>query len=131
MAIRLAKLGCRLALWDLQKDPLEKLSAELVAMGIPTKDIKTYVADVSDRVKVYELAKQVYTDFGKVDILINNAGKPISLFFCWLLQIADQTWECRNRVRKEDLGSSRLSGREDRAGQHDCTLLDSQSFPAR
>jgi len=35
---------------------------------------KAYVGDVSDNLKVYELAKSTKKDFGRVDMLINNAG---------------------------------------------------------
>lgn len=33
-----------------------------------------YVVDISDREQVYEVAKKVKVEIGKVDILINNAG---------------------------------------------------------
>lgn len=33
-----------------------------------------YVVDISDKEKVYEAAKKVKQEIGKVDILINNAG---------------------------------------------------------
>lgn len=34
----------------------------------------SYVVDISDKEKVYEVAKRVKQEIGKVDILINNAG---------------------------------------------------------
>lgn len=37
-------------------------------------DCATYVVDISDREQVYEVAKKVKNDIGKVDVLINNAG---------------------------------------------------------
>jgi all-trans-retinol dehydrogenase (NAD+) len=33
-----------------------------------------YVVDISDKDKVYEAAKKVKEEIGKVDVLINNAG---------------------------------------------------------
>jgi all-trans-retinol dehydrogenase (NAD+) len=37
-------------------------------------DCTGYVVDISDREKVYEVAKKVQQEIGNVDVLINNAG---------------------------------------------------------
>ena len=37
-------------------------------------DCATYVVDISDKEQVYEVAKKVKQEVGKVDVLINNAG---------------------------------------------------------
>lgn len=37
-------------------------------------DCATYVVDISDKEQVYEIAKKVKREVGKVDVLINNAG---------------------------------------------------------
>lgn len=67
MALRFAKLGARLVLWDLNKDGLAKVASEVAALGAK---VSTNIVDVSNRELVYQTAKEV----GNVDILINNAG---------------------------------------------------------
>lgn len=37
-------------------------------------DCATYMVDISDKEQVYDVAKKVKQDIGKVDVLINNAG---------------------------------------------------------
>lgn len=62
--------GCRLALVDIRASELEEALRVLGGRG----EVRTYVCDISDRERVYELARRVSEDFGAVDILINNAG---------------------------------------------------------
>jgi all-trans-retinol dehydrogenase (NAD+) len=67
MALRFAKLGASLVLWDVNKEGLQKVAQEVTALGAT---VRTNVVDVTNRVLVYDTAKQV----GDVDILVNNAG---------------------------------------------------------
>ena len=50
---------------------MEQVEQELIALGVKAKG---YVVDVSDYASAQEFVKQVLVDFGRVDILINNAG---------------------------------------------------------
>jgi len=67
----LAGKGVRVAATDLDTSRLASLREELVTDGAT---VRCYDADVTDRHQVEELARKVLQDFGKVDILINNAG---------------------------------------------------------
>ena len=71
MALQLARCGCRLALWDLNQATLDAVVKEIRSFG---GEARAYVADVTDRTRVYAVGEQVLSDFGQVDILINNAG---------------------------------------------------------
>jgi NAD(P)-dependent dehydrogenase (short-subunit alcohol dehydrogenase family) len=75
MAIELAAEGAAVALVGRDRDRLEATAAELAT------DSAIYVTDVSDEDQVRALEQQVSARFGRVDILINNAGinlrKPI------------------------------------------------------
>jgi all-trans-retinol dehydrogenase (NAD+) len=64
-AILFARLGCRLVLWDINKESLEQ-TRSLLTDGVST----TAVVNVMDRAAVYAAAKAA----GPVDILVNNAG---------------------------------------------------------
>lgn len=67
MALRFAKLGARLVLWDVNAEGLAKVAAEVKQAG---GSASINVVDITDRELVYKTAKAV----GDVDILINNAG---------------------------------------------------------
>jgi short-subunit dehydrogenase len=63
----LSKMGAKVALVSRSKEKLEKLS----------KEIPNSVSVVADMAKVFEvkrMIKEVFNQFGQIDILINNAG---------------------------------------------------------
>lgn len=65
----LAERGYRLALNDLREpDDL------LAALALPAADVLTLLGDVSDEVAVQRMASAVEDHFGRVDVLVNNAG---------------------------------------------------------
>jgi NAD(P)-dependent dehydrogenase (short-subunit alcohol dehydrogenase family) len=71
IAIALAGAGARLALVARDRDKLEETAAAIRAAG---GDAATFTADVTDEAQVARLAADVGVRFGKVHILVNNAG---------------------------------------------------------
>jgi len=71
MALRLAKEGCIIVLLDINEAAVKKVEEEILATG--TK-CKAYICDVSKYEDIYKVAAEVEAEFGRVDILINNAG---------------------------------------------------------
>ncbi|XP_045774755.1 epidermal retinol dehydrogenase 2 [Maniola jurtina] len=71
LAIKLARLGAKVVLWDVNKEALNKTCAALKDEGYT---VASYVVDLADREAVYKTAQRVKIEVGKVDILINNAG---------------------------------------------------------
>ena len=67
----LAKRGAAVACVDVNPDGLDSLRQELEAYGHP---VLTYQCDVSDESKVNDIAADVLARWGRLDILINNAG---------------------------------------------------------
>jgi all-trans-retinol dehydrogenase (NAD+) len=68
MALQLAARGARLTVWDINRDALDRVVAELGGGA------RGFACDVSDRQQVYARAAASIAASGPVDILINNAG---------------------------------------------------------
>lgn len=75
-AQRLASSGAKLMLAARRQDRLEKLVDTIAQAG----GIATYrVTDVTDRAQVEALAQETLKTYGRIDVLINNAGlMPLS-----------------------------------------------------
>lgn len=71
LCVHLAKQGCSVALADVDETGLDETMRLTENQDIQTR---AYPVDVSDRDRVYRFADEVATDFGQVDIAINNAG---------------------------------------------------------
>jgi len=50
------------------------IEAELLSMFTDNKNITTYLLDVRDNDSVKKTIKQAIRDFGKIDVIVNNAG---------------------------------------------------------
>jgi NAD(P)-dependent dehydrogenase (short-subunit alcohol dehydrogenase family) len=81
MALALARAGARVAVVSRQLDSLKAAADEVRALG---GEAEPFVADVSDEAQVSRLAEEVTRRFGRVHILVNNAGmnlrKPVTEF---------------------------------------------------
>jgi NAD(P)-dependent dehydrogenase (short-subunit alcohol dehydrogenase family) len=71
MAQRLAEHGSHVVLAARKLDRLEEAAAELKALGVKALAVAT---DVSDHEQVRALFERVDAEFGKVDLLVNNAA---------------------------------------------------------
>jgi len=86
-ALAFAHRGCELVLVDIDEDGLGELAGPLEAMGTRCR---VFRVDVSDIEQVREMASQVNSDSGGVDVLVNVAG------VCVLADIVDtpvEDWE--------------------------------------
>ncbi|MCX5834554.1 MAG: SDR family NAD(P)-dependent oxidoreductase [Deltaproteobacteria bacterium] len=86
-AKRLIAEGCQVTLWDLNGPALEDAKKALENLG---GQVFAHVCDVTDKARVYELARQAVADMGKVDILVNNAGYVMGGDF---IEQPDEVWE--------------------------------------
>src|SRR5258708_27701833 len=71
MAGALASAGASLALVGRDADQLDQTLAQAREAGA---DAESFITDVADEAQVKALEEKVVARFGKVDILINNAG---------------------------------------------------------
>jgi NAD(P)-dependent dehydrogenase (short-subunit alcohol dehydrogenase family) len=71
LAERLADEGARLCLADINKSALDVVADNLRGKGC---DVSAHSVDVADRRQVEALSENVVRQFGRADLLINNAG---------------------------------------------------------
>lgn len=87
-AIELAKAGYDVAVSYAGNDEAANATvAELKAMGVSAK---AYKFDVADKAACAESVAKIYEEFGKVDVLVNNAGITRDGLF---VRMSDVNWE--------------------------------------
>ena len=72
ICLKLAAAGCQIAILGRDADRLAKVEAEVLAIGAPKA--KGFACDMQDSAAVEATAAEVTREFGRIDILINNAG---------------------------------------------------------
>ncbi len=96
LALRLAQRGARVALVGLERSELDAVAKECAQHS----SARAWVADVTDRPRMAEVADEVAGHFGSVDILVANAGiAQVGLF-------ADADPVAFDRVLEVNLGGS-------------------------
>ena len=73
-ALALARAGYDIALVDLLGPELERTANEIRGLG---REAMTFEADTSVFGRAQEIAGAVRTQLGRIDFLLNNAGKPM------------------------------------------------------
>jgi NAD(P)-dependent dehydrogenase (short-subunit alcohol dehydrogenase family) len=84
LALELAKRGARLAISDINAEEVKDTAKACTDRGA---EARGYALDVSDREAVYAHAEQVAAEFGRVNLVVNNAAVAL------LKNIEDITWE--------------------------------------
>jgi NAD(P)-dependent dehydrogenase (short-subunit alcohol dehydrogenase family) len=94
MAEGLAEMGASLVLCARKKERCEQAADELKALGVKTLAL---ACDVKDPASVQELVDVTVSQFGRIDILINNAGTS------WGAPIEEMSLEQWNKVIETNL----------------------------
>jgi NAD(P)-dependent dehydrogenase (short-subunit alcohol dehydrogenase family) len=76
LSLQLAAQGARLALSDINLSAVEETGAQATAAG--AREVFTGELDVADKAAVFASADTVLEHYGRVDLVINNAGVAIS-----------------------------------------------------
>ena len=72
LALKFASEGANIAFTDLVIDENGKATEEeIAALGVK---VKAYASNAADYAQTEEVVKQVIADFGRIDVLVNNAG---------------------------------------------------------
>ena len=85
-AEKFCEQGVAVALTDISIDKAEAVAANLREKG---GNVRAYVMDVEKTESVQEAANQILKDFGRVDILINNAGVWTPSYFA---NMSEELW---------------------------------------
>jgi 3-oxoacyl-[acyl-carrier protein] reductase len=72
IAIRLAHEGARVAAVSRNESNAQRIADEINSTG--AEAAKAYSVDVSDHKAVQEICARILDEFGRVDVLVNNAG---------------------------------------------------------
>lgn len=77
MAIRFAKLGAKVIIWDLNQAGLEETAKMIEELRSKRENVGTchyYQVDISNRFNVFAAADRIRQEIGTVTIVVNNAG---------------------------------------------------------
>jgi NAD(P)-dependent dehydrogenase (short-subunit alcohol dehydrogenase family) len=94
IAILLAKGGCACAIADINEEGLLETERDIRSLGV---EVRSTVLDVSDREAVYAWADEVVREFGRVNLVVNNAGVSLNA------KIENMTYEDLNWLLGIDL----------------------------
>jgi len=87
ISLRLAKEGAHIAVCDIKTDIAEGCVAELSPLGVKAK---AFACNVADAKQAEECVNKVIDNFGRVDILINNAGVTRDNL---LMRMKEEDWD--------------------------------------
>ncbi len=88
IAVKFAQEGCNVAFTDLfNDDNMKNTQAELEAFGVKAKG---YVSDASKFDDTDRVVNEIVSDFGQVDVLVNNAGITKDTL---LMRMTEEQWD--------------------------------------
>jgi len=71
IARELARHGCRIALWDMDREALHAATDEIAALGV---EVQSFQVNVAAQDQVESAVAQLQAQWGRIDVLVNNAG---------------------------------------------------------
>jgi 3-oxoacyl-[acyl-carrier protein] reductase len=88
IALKYAQEGCNVAFTDLFEDEnMKTTEAELQALGVKAKG---YASDASKFDDTERVVNQIVIDFGRIDVLVNNAGITKDTL---LMRMTEEQWD--------------------------------------
>jgi 3-oxoacyl-[acyl-carrier protein] reductase len=88
IALKYAQEGCNVAFTDLFEDEnMKATEAELQALGVKAKG---YASDASKFDDTERVVNQIGEDFGRIDVLVNNAGITKDTL---LMRMTEEQWD--------------------------------------
>ncbi|MBN1361953.1 MAG: SDR family oxidoreductase [Sedimentisphaerales bacterium] len=75
LALALAQDGYRTVLMARTREQLESVAGDIAQLGGAVPEPAVYALDIADQQAVREAAQSIVERFGRVDVLVNNAGR--------------------------------------------------------
>jgi 3-oxoacyl-[acyl-carrier protein] reductase len=90
-ALRLAKKGCSVVInYSRKREAAERVAEEVRALGVKAAVVQADVANDDDCKKLVQVAEQT---FGRLDVLVNNAGTTRFIDFKDLDEVTSSDWD--------------------------------------
>lgn len=86
-ALAMAELGHAVALVDVLAPEMANTKIEIEALGVPCL---TFEADVSDFARAKAVVGELLAEWGRVDVLVNNAGRSMPV---GIDEITEEQWD--------------------------------------
>lgn len=102
IALGFAREGAKVVVADLQADKAKSVAGELQALGAEGHPVEV---DVAEESSVKRLAEQTFNRFGRVDILVNDAGVYLQAA---VVDMSEEDWD---RTMNINLGGNFLCSR--------------------
>ncbi len=83
------KEGAKVAACDVSEQALENLKIKAESEGL-SEGLKTYKLDVTDREAIANVVKDIVDTFGRIDVLVNNAGITRDQL---LVRMSEEDWD--------------------------------------
>ncbi len=96
IASRLGGDGARILIVDLNRDEAERAAGELAASDI---DVRIQVGDVADPAVAASSVSQALEAWGRIDVLVNNAGIGGNVAPIWELSVEEMDRVYRSNLR--------------------------------
>ena len=88
IALAYAKDGCNIAFTDLElNETAQATRDEIAALGVK---VQFYASNAADFEAAHKVVEQVVADFGRLDVLVNNAGITRDTL---LMRMTEQQWD--------------------------------------
>jgi 3-oxoacyl-[acyl-carrier protein] reductase len=102
IALGLGREGAKVVVADLQSEKARSVANELIHLGAEALPVEV---DVANESSVQQLAQQTFNRFGRVDILVNDAGVYLKAL---VVDISEENWD---RTIDVNLGGNFLCSR--------------------
>src|SRR5258707_10191755 len=87
IALRFASEGARVACVSRTEENAKKTADEI--NGLRSESAKAYAVDVADHAAVQKIGARILEDFGRADIVVNNAGVTL---YALAIRILSEDW---------------------------------------
>ncbi len=125
VALRYAREGAKVVVAEIDAASGEKTAAEIVALGRQALFVRTDLASLAD---IGALIKETVAAFGRVDILMNNAGVTKKLGF---FEVTEADWDWIQSVNAKGVFFCMQAAAQEMAGRREGKIINIASIAGK